>query len=82
MREISPERTPLQQDYLAAYHAAKLIWFELRTDDEMYRIGDREEYMEAQVGASHPNIPISDIQWLGRLADQSVLDSFSVSSRL
>jgi hypothetical protein len=74
MNETSFQRNTLQKDYIHAYHASKLVWYGLRTDDELSRIPEREEYVEEVVGAQFPHIHKSDLLWLGNLAHSSIIE--------
>lgn len=78
MREHSLELTPLQQDYIEAFRLAKSTWYGLRTDDELYRIADREEYVEKQVTDAFPHIPHEHAVWLGEIANKTVLEQLDL----
>lgn len=72
MSEVSSQRNSLQEDYIGAYHACRFVWYKLRTDDELYRLPEREDCVAELVGGQYPHIPESDIRWLGNLANSSI----------
>lgn len=58
----------------SAYEHAKDFWDKYYTDDEIYRISDPEEHIEARLIEQDPKIHPLQAQWLGRTARTSVIE--------
>ena len=58
----------------SAYEHAKDFWDKYYTDDEIYRISDPEEHIQARLIEQDPAIHPLQARWLGHAARDSIVE--------